>query len=140
MAAEHKMDKGGDLPPSYFESVGMQGAGTAPPAPPPGFVHPGGMYPQAQGVYAQSGGPPVVVTTVVPLGGRPIQMVCPHCRAEIRTNTEKRPGLIAFISGAVLAMLGCVWGCCLIPCCLDDCLDTEHTCPNCQGYIGNYRR
>jgi len=135
MASAPKMDKGADLPPSYFESVGMAGAGTAPPPPPPGFVS--GHH---AGLYSQPGVAPVVVTTVVPLGSRPIQMICPHCRAEVRTNTEKRPGLIAFISGAVLAMLGCVWGCCLIPCCLDDCLDTEHTCPNCQGYIGNYRR
>lgn len=40
-----KMDKGQDLPPSYFESVGM--AGGAPPPPPPGFVAagPGGHPP-----------------------------------------------------------------------------------------------
>lgn len=35
MATAPKMDKGADLPPSYFESVGM--ASGAPP-PPPGFI------------------------------------------------------------------------------------------------------
>ncbi|CAL8139084.1 unnamed protein product [Orchesella dallaii] len=134
MATAPKMDKVADLPPSYFESM-MNNAGTAPPQ--PGFV--GLVPPQHQGM-GMPNATPVVVTTVVPLGNRPINMVCPQCRAEIRTSTEKRPGLIAFISGAVLAMLGCVWGCCLIPCCLDECMDTEHTCPNCQGFIGNYRR
>ncbi|ODM87912.1 Lipopolysaccharide-induced tumor necrosis factor-alpha factor [Orchesella cincta] len=111
MATAPKMDKGADLPPSYFESVSMMNsAGSAPP--PPGFV--GGLPPQHQmGMgMGMPNATPVVVTTVVPLGNRPINMVCPHCRAEIRTATEKRPGLIAFISGAVLAMLGCVWGCC----------------------------
>lgn len=30
--------------------------------------------------------------------------------------------------------------CCLIPCCIDECMDVHHTCPNCQAYLGRYRR
>lgn len=33
-APQQKMDKGADLPPTYYESVGMAGA----PPPPPGFI------------------------------------------------------------------------------------------------------
>jgi len=83
---------------------------------------------------------PTIVTTLVPLGPRSTHMICPCCQYEISTATQSTPGLIAYISGAVIALLGCFWGCCLIPCCFDECMDVRHTCPNCRSYLGQYRR
>lgn len=34
----------------------------------------------------------------------------------------------------------CWFGCCLIPCCIDECMDVHHTCPNCKAYLGRHRR
>lgn len=48
--------------------------------------------------------------------------------------------MIAYVSGIVIALLGCVFGCCLIPCCIDECMDIHHTCPNCKAYLGRHGR
>lgn len=69
-----------------------------------------------------------------------LSQICPYCQYEISSATQSTPGLIAYISGAVIALLGCFWGCCLIPCCFDECMDVRHTCPNCRSYLGQYRR
>uniref|UniRef100_T1H3H3 LITAF domain-containing protein n=1 Tax=Megaselia scalaris TaxID=36166 RepID=T1H3H3_MEGSC len=66
--------------------------------------------------------------------------ICPSCNAEIETSTRTEPGMIAYLSGLVIALLGCWFGCCLIPCCIDECMDVHHTCPNCRAYLGRHRR
>ncbi|XP_037086489.1 LITAF domain-containing protein-like [Pollicipes pollicipes] len=127
-----------------------------PTAPPPGFVPPtdappnydqamgGGVAPQSP-YHPQ---PPVaphqvhvpVVTTVVPPGPNPTHMICPHCHAEIESSVKTSPSTMAWISGGLIALFGCWMGCCLIPCCIDDCMDKEHSCPNCKAFLGKYRR
>lgn len=52
-----------------------------------------------------SGGPQIV-TTVVPLGPQPTHMICPHCHAEVDTSTKTEPGIIAYISGIIICLLG----------------------------------
>lgn len=47
-----------------------------------------------------------IVTTVVPIGFQPTHMICPHCHAEINTATRKEPGLIAYVSGFFIALMG----------------------------------
>lgn len=115
----------------------------APPpyAPPPtgqtmGGVPPASPFTPAE-VYGQG---PTIVTTIVPLGPGSTHTICPHCHAEIESTTKTEPGMIAYISGVVIALLGCWLGCCLIPCCIDECMDVHHTCPNCKSYLGRYRR
>ncbi|KAK0088571.1 hypothetical protein PV325_011491 [Microctonus aethiopoides] len=109
-------------PPSYFQSVGgVPPASPFTPAP----------------TYATG---PTIVTTIVPLGPGPTHTICPHCHAEIETATKTEPGMIAYISGVVIALLGCFFGCCLIPCCIDECMDIHHTCPNCKAYLGRHGR
>lgn len=49
---------------------------------------------------------PQIVTTVVPVGPQPTHMICPSCHAEVDTATQKKPGLIAYISGAVIFLVG----------------------------------
>lgn len=83
-------------PPSYAQATGAPyPAGfSAPyvpgPAPPPGAVPP----------------EQAIVTTVVPLGPQSTRMTCPHCHFEISTSTKTEPGIIAYISGALIALFG----------------------------------
>ncbi|KAJ8938785.1 hypothetical protein NQ318_010313 [Aromia moschata] len=107
---------------------------------------------------------PEIVTTVVAVGPNPTHMICPHCEAEIDTTTKSTPGVIAYVSSAILCIIGrhpslfshprrrestligyksvkgCFLGCCLIPCCIDSCMDVSHTCPNCGAYLGTFKR
>ncbi|VEN60632.1 unnamed protein product [Callosobruchus maculatus] len=115
-----------------------------PPAAPPSYAQAvGGVPPSSPYVPNHSlptKGPTEIVTTLVPVGPNPTHMICPYCQAEIDTTTKSKPGLIAYISGAVLCLIGCFWGCCLIPCCMEKCMDVEHTCPNCGTNMGTYKR
>ncbi|XP_019870959.1 LITAF domain-containing protein [Aethina tumida] len=83
---------------------------------------------------------PEILTTVVPVGSNATHMICPHCHVEIDTTTKTKPGLIAYLAGALICLIGCPLGCCLIPCCIDKCMDVEHICPNCRSYLGTYKR
>lgn len=49
---------------------------------------------------------PTIVTTIVPLGPGSTHTICPHCHAEIDTTTKTEPGMIAYISGVVIALMG----------------------------------
>lgn len=49
-----------------------------------------------------------IVTTVVPIGPHPTHMICPSCHAEVDTRIRREPGLIAYVSGFVIALLGYV--------------------------------
>jgi len=80
-----------------------------PPCPPPSYSQVAGGYPAPNAPYApsqmQPAGPPIV-TTVIPLGPHSTRMICPSCHAEITSSTESKPGLIAYVSGLVIALLG----------------------------------
>ncbi|XP_069960521.1 cell death-inducing p53-target protein 1 isoform X3 [Cherax quadricarinatus] len=139
---------------------------SAPPSAPPPYAPPsysqavGGVPPQAPFIpfHAQTinlhstttfydfwnnneaGAPTAVVTTVVPLGSQSTHMICPHCHAEVDTATKTSPSMVAWLSGFIICILGCWMGCCLIPCCINDCMNVEHNCPNCQAFLGKYKR
>ncbi|CRK98106.1 CLUMA_CG011474, isoform A [Clunio marinus] len=81
-----------------------------------------------------------IVTTIIPLGPHATHTICPSCGAEVNTKTRTSPGVIAYVSGFIIAALGCWLGCCLIPCCIDECMDTHHYCPACGSYLGRHRR
>jgi len=51
-------------------------------------------------------GQPIIVTTVIPVGPEATRMTCPSCHSEIDSAIRKEPGLIAWISGGVLLLLG----------------------------------
>ncbi|CAG9853968.1 unnamed protein product [Phyllotreta striolata] len=101
-------------PPSYAQAIGG--------------VPPSSPYVPNHALVTK--GPSEIVTTVVPVGPNPTHMICPHCQAEIYTTTKTAPANVC------LALLGC----CLIPCCMDKCLNVSHSCPNCNNYIGTYKR
>ncbi|KAG8232519.1 hypothetical protein J437_LFUL012675 [Ladona fulva] len=99
-----------------------------PPAAPPSYAEAVGGVPPSS--------PFTTGKPIVPLGSQPTHMICPFCHAEVDTTTKSKPGVIAYVSGIVIALLGCWLGCCLIPCCIDECMDVHHSCPNCDAYLG----
>ncbi|WP_395241642.1 LITAF-like zinc ribbon domain-containing protein [Salmonella sp. s51933] len=70
----------------------------------------------------------------------PVNMTCPHCQATIVTSTAYEPGVLTWLLCGGIALVGCWLGCCLIPFCVTDVQDCRHTCPNCQNFLGAYRR
>jgi len=79
-----------------------------------------------------------VITRVVTLGPHSTHMTCPSCSANVNTKVRSTPGVVAWLSGFLIALFGCWLGCCLIPCCIDECMDSHHYCPNCNAYLGRY--
>lgn len=80
-----------------------------PPSAPPSYAQAvGGVQPTSP--FKPSGAPQqhqqTIVTTVVPIGPQTTHMICPQCHAEINTTTKSSPGLIAYVSGLIIAMLG----------------------------------
>ncbi|XP_031618021.1 lipopolysaccharide-induced tumor necrosis factor-alpha factor homolog [Contarinia nasturtii] len=126
------MSKNGQPPPAY--------GFVAPPSAPPSYAQAVGGVPPSSPFVPQQATTTHIVTTVLPIGNHPTHMICPSCHAEIQTRTRREPGLIAYVSGFIIALMGCWLGCCLIPCCIDECMDVHHTCPNCHAYMGRYRR
>ena len=49
----------------------------------------------------------------------PAQCVCPNCKNPIVTRTEKQSGLLTWLLVIGLFLIGCWFGCCLIPLCID---------------------
>lgn len=91
------MSKNGAPPPYGF---------VPPPSAPPSYAQAvGGVQPSSP-FTPQQVGPTRIVTTVVPIGPHPTHMICPSCHSEMDTSTRTEPGLIAYISGFVIAMLG----------------------------------
>ncbi|KAH9390557.1 hypothetical protein TYRP_010653 [Tyrophagus putrescentiae] len=116
-------------PPPYTAQPGVH------PAPPPGFV---AAYPP-QGYPTPA---PVTATVIVRqgFGPYPMQVTCSNCNAAVMTETSASPGLLTWLLSGTLLLVGCWLGCCLIPCCIPECQDIDHRCPNCKIHIGTYRR
>ncbi|XP_078274565.1 lipopolysaccharide-induced tumor necrosis factor-alpha factor homolog [Rhinoraja longicauda] len=127
-------------PPAYdsMQPPGYHGNPGYPPGPPMA-VPSGPSYP------VQLAQPPVVVQTVYVqppqnLGPQPVQTTCSTCHQVVITRVQHSPGALTWISIGGLFLVGCVFGCCLIPLCVDGLQDVEHRCPNCGAHLGNYKR
>ena len=55
------------------------------------------------------------------------------------TVVRHESGTGTVVCGLIIAVLGGWVGCCLIPCCVDDCMDAVHECPNCHALVGRKR-
>jgi len=132
-----------EAPPSYEAT--MSGAAG-------GFVVPPGDQDQSnKGPYQAApppqqqqqpgpGGQTVIVQYMNPpaFGHSPVNMVCPHCQAQIRTTTDSEPGPLAWILAGVMCVVG-LWMCACIPCCMDSLNSVTHKCPNCKNFLGRYK-
>ncbi|CAL8139178.1 unnamed protein product [Orchesella dallaii] len=109
--------------------------------PEPGFHQP---YPPPRPPVPAATTTVHVVTQPLPqqmviIGSLNGRITCPNCNHVIQSKTTKSPGLIAWISAGALCLFGCWFGCCLIPFCVDSCMDVEHRCPNCDAHLGTQR-
>lgn len=93
------MSKNGAPPPYGF---------VPPPSAPPSYAQAVGGVPPSSPFVPQNAATTQIVTTVVPIGPHPTHMICPSCHAEIDTRIRREPGLIAYVSGFVIALLGYV--------------------------------
>ncbi|KAH9489203.1 hypothetical protein Btru_045596 [Bulinus truncatus] len=80
------------------------------------------------------------ITVIQTFRDVPVHMNCPHCHAEIVTRPHFETGTFTWIICCVLFFVGCSFGCCFIPFCLDGCKDVIHSCPNCRQQIARYSR
>ncbi|VTJ74444.1 Hypothetical predicted protein [Marmota monax] len=141
-------------PPSYEETVAVNGYYPTPPAPVPGpttglVAGPDGKGMSPPSYYTQPGPVPnanaIAVQTVyvqqpVTFFDRPVQMCCPSCSKMIVTQLSYNAGALTWLSCGSLCLLGCVAGCCFIPFCVDALQDVDHYCPNCKALLGTYKR
>ncbi|XP_066992981.2 lipopolysaccharide-induced tumor necrosis factor-alpha factor homolog [Anabrus simplex] len=80
----------------------------------------------------------VVVGGGVPLGPKAVNMICPMCRANIKTNTVRENQCRAHVCCCILFFVGCIL-CSCIPYCMDSFKIVRHTCPDCKAYLGTYK-
>lgn len=106
-----------------------------PSAPPPGIQYDDTQAPKPTVIYANA------TITTAGFGPYPQRFTCPSCNAHVMTETQSTPGLLTYIlSGTLCVLAGWFPCCCLIPCCVRECKDIEHRCPNCQHKLGLYKR
>ncbi|XP_053210322.1 lipopolysaccharide-induced tumor necrosis factor-alpha factor homolog [Panonychus citri] len=116
------------LPPPYTVS----GPSCPPPPPPIGLV----PSPTAS---AQEG-PHIVTLGTTKFGPYPQNVICPTCNEQVTTITSQKSGLLAWLVSVGCCVVGCVFGCCLIPFYTDITLDVEHSCPRCARKLGVNRK
>ena len=89
---------------------------------------------------AAAADPAAADPAAVDFGPRPVRTTCPSCGAVVQTRTTKIIGLVNWVSCCACIFVGCgAAGCCLIPFCIDDLKNTNHSCPHCNVLIAQHR-
>ncbi|XP_062306451.1 uncharacterized protein LOC134011047 isoform X1 [Osmerus eperlanus] len=78
---------------------------------------------------------PIVILDVTKLPPWPSQTQCPECRQFITTETVTSIGSVSCLVCVMLAMIGCLAGCCFLPFCTNHFKDVTHKCPKCRTCI-----
>ncbi|KAH9641582.1 hypothetical protein HF086_017106 [Spodoptera exigua] len=77
----------------------------------------------------------------VPVGPKPCPVICPSCKATIITKVDKKATVKTHLMAFLLCSFACgIFGCSCLPYCMDSCRNADHYCPNCQSYLGTYKR
>ncbi|XP_072298272.1 uncharacterized protein [Eucyclogobius newberryi] len=71
---------------------------------------------------------------------KPTKTQCPGCSAFITTKTCTTVSSITWLACIMIAMMGCVAGCCFLPFCLDSFKNTSHKCPKCNTLISTVKK
>ncbi|KAK6191001.1 hypothetical protein SNE40_002751 [Patella caerulea] len=69
----------------------------------------------------------------------PELIICQHCNATVTTSVSYETGMLTWAASGILCLVGCWFGCCLIPFCVNASKDVIHTCPNCKQLNGKFR-
>mmetsp|Transcript_14919 Transcript_14919/g.45169 ORF Transcript_14919/g.45169 Transcript_14919/m.45169 type:complete len:169 (-) Transcript_14919:261-767(-) len=131
------------VPPAAAPVATTTGAAPPPIAPPVQTVPPpvtvvqGAQPVQAVPQPVQHAQPMAAPQPHAVFGPNPVTTQCPQCQNVVVTRIEKNSGLFAWGSCIGLACFGCIWGCCLIPFCVDAFKDTKHFCPRCGNLIAS---
>ncbi|XP_069501681.1 lipopolysaccharide-induced tumor necrosis factor-alpha factor homolog isoform X2 [Ambystoma mexicanum] len=88
--------------------------------------------------YRNPGGPAVMIGNMS--RDTPMRTTCPACQQAIVTSISHTAGAMAWLLCGMLILFGCVFGCCIIPFCVDSCLDVKHYCPSCNHLIYKHTR
>eukprot|EP01017_Pseudomicrothorax_dubius_P024070 TRINITY_DN2561_c0_g3_i1.p1 TRINITY_DN2561_c0_g3~~TRINITY_DN2561_c0_g3_i1.p1 ORF type:complete len:173 (-),score=1.61 TRINITY_DN2561_c0_g3_i1:56-574(-) len=80
-----------------------------------------------------------IIPTNVFFSRYPQPLLCTSCGKMGTSMVRYTEGSGTCIMAGALALCGLWAGCCLIPCCLDDCKDVAHLCPYCDHVIGRRR-
>lgn len=83
---------------------------------------------------------PPVVAIVQSFREAPVRTICPCCKADVITATEYKTGWMPWLACGLIAFFGGIFGCCLIPFCIDGLQDVVHVCPNCHHQIAIWHR
>lgn len=83
-------------PPSYDQAMGR-----APMAP-----QADGMTPTAEEIQRSVPIVTRIVTRVVTLGPHSTHMTCPSCNSDVNTKVKSSPGVVAWVSGFLIALFG----------------------------------
>ncbi|KAM6942365.1 lipopolysaccharide-induced tumor necrosis factor-alpha factor homolog [Lycodopsis pacificus] len=84
--------------------------------------------------------PPPVPVSVTHLGDVPAVVRCPHCHRVVTTKVTYQPGSAAWCTCVLLAMMGLLCGCCLIPLMMKGLQDAHHSCPQCKNHLHTHIR
>ncbi len=71
----------------------------------------------------------------VKFGDSPVVLRCHLCREEIRTYVIYDVGTRAWTICAGLCLLGCWFGCCLLPFCTESLQEARHFCSHCHKEV-----
>ncbi|THD28519.1 Lipopolysaccharide induced TNF alpha factor [Fasciola hepatica] len=77
---------------------------------------------------------------LVQYGPHPTVACCPNCNEQTMTTINHVNGTLTWVLCGVIALLGGILGCCVIPFCVNSCKDVVHTCPRCGTTIGVFKR
>ncbi|XP_060083326.1 LITAF domain-containing protein-like [Ylistrum balloti] len=104
---------------------------------------------QQKQIVQPVGQPGMMVVTTAPQQSLPIvksfrdtpqRMQCPNCSQDIVTVMTFVPGVNTVVCCLIIALLGGVLGCFIIPFFMDSCKDVIHNCPNCRTKLGRYTK
>src|SRR5258708_28531886 len=98
------------------------------PPPPSAQEAPQAQPSQAQQQVVKKSSVPTPEISIPTNGFRSVTAECHYCHRMTNTVTTPKNGLLTWLLCFVIAIVGCIFGCCLIPFFVDKLRDFEHQC------------